>query len=82
MVTARSCRCRFARRVTGIGNNHRRHEELQRLMLANDSVTVAVEVPIWLTRPGITALERQHCIQLLLDDAPAHQTITGHIEFL
>ena len=46
------------------------------------SVTVAVEVPIWLTRPGITALERQHCIQLLLDDAPAHQTITGHIEFL
>ena len=51
-------------------------------MLANDSVTVAVEVPIWLTRPGITALERQHCIQLLLDDAPAHQTITGHIEFL
>ena len=34
--------------IPGVGNNHRRHEELQRFMLANDFVTIAVEVPIWL----------------------------------
>ena len=43
---------------------------------------VAVEVPIWLTRADIAALERQHDIQLLPDGAPANQTITGHIDFL
>jgi ATP-dependent exoDNAse (exonuclease V) beta subunit len=51
-------------------------------MLANDSVTLAVEVPIWLTRSDITALERQYRIQLLPDGAPDDQTITGHIDFL
>jgi ATP-dependent exoDNAse (exonuclease V) beta subunit len=51
-------------------------------MLANDSVTVAVEVPIWLTRPYIAALERHHGIRLLPEGAPTDQTITGHIDFL
>ena len=51
-------------------------------MLANHSVTVAVEVPIWLKRPDITALERHHGIRLLPEGAPADQTITGHIDFL
>ena len=37
--------------IPAVGNNYLRHEKLQRFMLANDSVTVAVEVPIWLTRP-------------------------------
>jgi transcription elongation factor Elf1 len=68
--------------IPAVGNNYLRHEKLQRFMLANDSVTVAVEVPIWLTRPDITALERHHGIRLLPDDAPADQTITGHIDFL
>jgi PD-(D/E)XK nuclease superfamily len=45
-------------------------------------VTVAVEVPIWLTRPDIAALERHHGIRLLPEGAPADQTITGHIDFL
>ena len=34
--------------IPAVGNNYLRHEKLQRFMLANDSVTVAVEVPIWL----------------------------------
>jgi hypothetical protein len=43
----------FATRMAGlvipsVGDNYRRHETLQRFMLANDSVTLAVEVPIWL----------------------------------
>lgn len=77
----------FATRMAGlviptVGNNFLRHAALQRFMLANDSVTVAVEVPIWLTRPDIMALERQHGIRLLPDDAPPEQAITGHIDFL
>jgi PD-(D/E)XK nuclease superfamily len=68
--------------IPAVGNNYLRHEKLQRFMLANDSVTVAVEVPIWLTRADITALERHHGIRLLPEDGTADQTITGHIDFL
>ena len=68
--------------IPAVGNNYLRHEKLQRFMLANDSVTVAVEVPIWLTRADIKALERHHGIRLLPEGASADQTITGHIDFL
>jgi transposase-like protein len=64
-----------------LGDNRLRHQALQRFMLANDSVTLAVEVPIWLTPSDITQLERRHHIRLL----PARsrgQSITGHIDFL
>jgi hypothetical protein len=64
-----------------VGDNYRRHETLQRFMLANDSVTLAVEVPIWLTPGDISALEREHRIKLRSEDRPAYQTITGHIDF-
>jgi hypothetical protein len=63
-----------------IGDNMRRHETLQRFMLANDSVTLAVEVPIWLASADIKAIEAQYHIKLRPpgDNAP----ITGHIDFL
>jgi transposase-like protein len=35
--------------IPTIGDNRLRHEALQRFMLVNDSTTLAVEVPIWLT---------------------------------
>ena len=50
--------------VTAVGNNKLRHETLQRFMLANDSVTVAIEIPIWLSENDVAALERQHGIEL------------------
>src|SRR5204862_3860461 len=34
--------------IPAVGNNKLRHETLQHFMLANDSVTVAIEIPIWL----------------------------------
>jgi len=68
--------------IPSVGDNYRRHETLQRFMLANDSVTLAVEVPIWLTSADIRALEREHGITLRSKDLPADQTITGHIDFL
>src|SRR5262249_37954932 len=40
------------------GNNKLRHKTLQRFMFPNDSITVANEVPIWLTEDDIVSLER------------------------
>jgi ATP-dependent exoDNAse (exonuclease V) beta subunit len=49
-------------------------------MLANDSTTIAVEVPVWLTHNVIAALEAEQGIQLL--DPDSRSSITGHIDFL
>jgi ATP-dependent exoDNAse (exonuclease V) beta subunit len=51
-------------------------------MLANDSTTLAVEVPIWIAPETIRELEQEHNIRLLPEDADAHSSITGHIDFL
>jgi hypothetical protein len=58
-------------------NNRKRHETLQRFMLLNDSVTVAVEIPIYLTRDDI-AYYRSRGFDLAFDT----DVITGHIDFL
>jgi transposase-like protein len=68
--------------IPAVGSNKLRHETLQRFMLANDSVTVAIEIPIWLTETDIAALEKQHGIELMARTGPAERTITGHIDFL
>ena len=68
--------------IPAVGNNKLRHETLQRFMLANDSVTIAIEIPIWLTETDIAALERQHNIELAPRDAGKPRAITGHIDFL
>ena len=62
--------------IPTVGNNLRRHDRLQQFMLANDSTTLAVEVPIWLTGDDIAALEQKYGIEL-----GAH-VITGHLDFL
>jgi ATP-dependent exoDNAse (exonuclease V) beta subunit len=51
-------------------------------MLCNDSVTVAIEIPIWLDEGDITALEHQHGIELTPRVSAADRSITGHIDFL
>jgi transposase-like protein len=68
--------------IPAVGNNKLRHETLQRFMLANDSVTVAVEIPIWLDENDITALEREHRIELAPRDGSKPRVITGHMDFL
>ena len=67
--------------IPAVGNNKLRHETLQRFMLANDSVTLAVEIPIWLTENDIQAIEREYAIQLVPETGTA-RAITGHIDFL
>jgi ATP-dependent exoDNAse (exonuclease V) beta subunit len=68
--------------IPAVGNNKLRHETLQHFMLANDSVTVAVEIPIWLSEVDIAALEQEHRIELVPRLGAAGPAITGHIDFL
>lgn len=71
--------------IPTVGDNRLRHESLQRFMLANDSVTMAVEIPIWIRPEEIAEIEEEHGITLFPDNASneaTHQPITGHIDFL
>jgi len=68
--------------IPAVGNNKLRHETLQRFMLANDSVTVAVEVPIWLREHDIAAIESQWGITLVPKLPGQDRIITGHMDFL
>jgi hypothetical protein len=67
--------------IPAVGDNRLRHETLQRFILANDSVTVAVEIPIWLAANDIEALEIEHGVRLL-PEGPHPRVLTGHIDFL
>jgi PD-(D/E)XK nuclease superfamily len=58
-------------------SNKKRHETLQRFMLLNDSATIAVEVPIYLT-PEDFAYFRARGFTFPFGNHP----ITGHIDFL
>jgi ATP-dependent exoDNAse (exonuclease V) beta subunit len=68
--------------IPAVGNNKLRHETLQRFMLATDSATVAIEVPIWLTETDIADLEARHGIELAPRMSAAERIITGHIDFV
>jgi hypothetical protein len=77
--------------IPSVGSNHDRHPKLQRFMLANDSATLAVEVPIWLIEDDIAALEDRYGVAIVTKE-PIHPArpsrghkprfITGHIDFL
>src|SRR6266849_5378504 len=57
--------------------NKKRHETLQRFMLLNDSATVAVEIPVYLTDADI-AYYRDRGFKLDFEN----DLVTGHIDFL
>ncbi len=59
--------------------NYERHEHIQRFMLINDAVTVAAEVPVYLTNRDIKYL-RDRGFQI--NFASAHTPITGHIDLI
>ena len=59
--------------------NKRRHDEIQRFMLLTDSVTVAVEVPIYLTPDDIAALRAIPGFDIPIS---GDATLTGHIDVL
>ncbi len=79
--------------IPGVTRNRDRHPKLQRFMLANDSVTVAVEIPIWLDEHDIADLEAKYEITIAPKNPPGApqaadpgergpRFITGHIDFL
>jgi hypothetical protein len=63
--------------VPSAPNNRKRHETLQRFMLANDSVTIAVEVPVFLAGEDLRYY-RERGFDLDFEG----DIITGHIDFL
>ena len=68
--------------IPAVGNNKLRHETLQRFMLANDSVTLAVEIPIWLREFDIVAIEARWGISLAPKTPRPGARHTGHIDFI
>jgi ATP-dependent exoDNAse (exonuclease V) beta subunit len=76
----RSHACRMANLVLqAVTKNKRRHDELQSFMLATDSVTIAVEVPVFLYPTDIQQLKATRGFDVPL---PADQTLSGHIDLL
>ena len=74
----------FATRIANlvlqaVNDNKQRHEMLQRFMLANDSVTIAAEVPIYMNNDDLEHMKNalKFQIPLRLDSV-----LTGHIDLI
>jgi transposase-like protein len=67
--------------LQAVATNKLRHERLQEFMLANDSVTVAVEVPITLTEEDVTHFQRALGFHVPFT-LPRGGVITGHIDIV
>lgn len=65
--------CAFA--LQGVKERKKRHEALQKFMLCNDSVTVATEVPVYITRDDIEHLRTQLGFQIFSRVIPAEAGI-------
>lgn len=65
--------------LQGAKDRKDRHEILQKFMLYNDSVTVATEVPVYLTRDDLTHMQTQLGFEIF-GELP--KLITGHIDIL
>jgi hypothetical protein len=78
--------------LQSVPDNKQRHEELQRFMIANDSCTVATEVPVYIRREDIEHMENvlkfkicdDGMIELKGDKNPRRlpKLLTGHIDFV
>ena len=73
--------------LQSVKDNKARHEALQKFMLANDSVTVATEVPVYLTRDDLEHMQTQLGFELYTktntpSEVELPKLITGHIDIL
>jgi hypothetical protein len=74
----------YANRLAGLAlqsanNNYQRHQIIQNFMLINDTSTIAIEVPVYLTNDDINYfLSRGFNLSLENNQTP----ITGHIDIL
>ena len=78
----------FANRIAelvlqAVSDNKLRHKTLQRFMLCNDSVTVAVEVPVYMDRWDLKHMQEQLKFKIPFNfGATSASVITGHIDIL
>ncbi|KKU25417.1 MAG: hypothetical protein UX37_C0023G0007 [Microgenomates group bacterium GW2011_GWA2_46_16] len=73
-------------------DNNQRHEKLQRFMIANDSVTVATEVPVYIRQEDIEHMENQLGFQITSNGKievkgkkrpiAMPKVLTGHIDLV
>jgi ATP-dependent exoDNAse (exonuclease V) beta subunit len=79
--------------LQSVPENKQRHEELQRFMIANDSCTVATEVPVYIRREDVEHLENILKFKILDEDGLIEikgdknlrkmpKLLTGHIDFI
>lgn len=54
--------------LQSVRDNKQRHEEIQRFMIANDSVTVATEVPVYIRKEDIEHMESQLSFKIISED--------------
>ncbi len=74
----------FANRIArlllqSVSDNKQRHEALQKFMITNDSVTVAVEIPIHLLPEDIEHMESQLGFEI---PVKINKVLTGHIDLI
>jgi len=74
----------FANRVAGlalqaVSDNKMRHKALQKFMLCNDSVTVAVEVPVYMDDMDLAHMQEELNFKIPLK---IDKVLTGHIDIL
>ena len=65
--------------LQAVSDNKLRHESLQKFMIANDSVTVATEVPVYLLPEDVEHMESQLGFEI---PVKFEKVLTGHIDFL
>lgn len=79
--------------LRGVTDNVARHEALQRFMIANDSVTIATEVPVYIRKEDVEHMENELKFKILDEsglielkgDKQAQRfpkLLTGHIDFV
>jgi ATP-dependent exoDNAse (exonuclease V) beta subunit len=78
--------------LQAVKDNKQRHEALQKFMLANDSVTVATEVPVYIKKEDLEHMKTQLGFEVYVKDKKGEvkemsadempKLITGHIDFL
>lgn len=65
--------------LQAVADNKWRHDALQKFMLANDSVTVATEVPVFFEREDYDWMKENLKFEIPFE---MEKTITGHIDFI
>ncbi len=78
--------------LASVRDNKERHEQIQRFMIANDSVTVATEVPVYIRKEDVVHMERE--LGFLIGEegkimlkgnkisVPMPHVLTGHVDLV